>query len=55
MEQIRRWYEKKSSIPVKDAADYAGITLSQFERVLSLIKEHPDWDDAEVADKANWR
>ncbi len=55
VEQIRRWYEKKSSMPVKDAADYAGITPSQFEGVLSLIKEHPDWDDETVADKANWR
>ncbi len=55
VEQIRRWYEKKLSIPIEDAANYAGITLSQFEGVLSLIKAHPDWDDAEVADKASWR
>lgn len=55
VEQIRRWYEKKSSMSVMDAADYAGITPSQFEGVLSLIKEHPDWDDETVADKADWR
>ncbi len=55
VEQIRRWYEKKLSIPIEDAASYAGITPSQFEGVLSLIKAHPDWDDAKVADKASWR
>ena len=25
VEQIRRWYEKKLSIPIEDAANYAGI------------------------------
>ena len=55
VEQIRRWFEKKSPMPVKDAADFVGITVPQFEGVLSLIKEHPDWDDGEIADQADWR
>jgi len=55
VEQIRRWFDKKSPMPVKDAADFVGITVPQFEGVLSLIKEHPDWDDGEIADQADWR
>jgi predicted transposase/invertase (TIGR01784 family) len=55
VELIRRWLEKKSSIPVNEAADFVGITVPQFEGVLALIKEHPDWDNDEVADKADWR
>ena len=55
VEQIRRWYDRKSLMPVKDAAEYAGITVPQFEGVVALIKEHPDWDDRTVADRADWR
>ena len=55
VEQIRRWFDKKSPMPVKDAADFVGITVPQFEGVLFLIKEHPDWDDGEIADQADWR
>ncbi len=55
VELIRGWYNRKSALSVKDAAEFAGITIPQFEGVIALIKEHPDWDDAEVADKANWR
>jgi hypothetical protein len=55
VELIRRWLEKKSSMPVNEAADFVGITVPQFEGVLALIKEHPDWDNDEVADKADWR
>ena len=55
VELIRRWLEKKSPMPVNEAADFVGITVPQFEGVLALIKEHPDWDNDEVADKADWR
>ncbi len=55
VEQIRGWYDRKSKVPMKDAAEFVDITVPQFEGVLALIKEHPDWDDEEIADKANWR
>ena len=55
VELIRGWYDGKSKLSMKDAAEFAGLTVPQFEGVLSLIKEHPDWDDEEIADKANWR
>ena len=55
VELIRRWLEKKSSMSVNEAADFVGITVHQFEGVLALIKEHPDWDDGEIADQADWR
>ena len=55
VEQIRGWYDRKSKVPMKEAAEVVGITVPQFEGVLALIKEHPDWDNEEIADKANWR
>ena len=55
VELIRGWYDRKSKVPMKEAAEVVGITVPQFEGVLALIKEHPDWDDEEIADKANWR
>lgn len=55
VEQIRGWYDDKSPLPIADAAKFAGITVSQFEEVLSLIKEHPDWDDEEIANRTDWR
>lgn len=55
VEQIRGWYDEKSALSMRDAAKFARIPLSVFEDVVTLIKEHPDWDDETVADKANWR
>lgn len=31
------------------------ITIPQFEDVLALIKEHPELDDADIADRVDWR
>ena len=55
VELIRRWYDNKSDMPVKDAAAFIGITVPLFEGVVSLIEQYPDWDDRTVADNANWR
>lgn len=55
VEQIRRWYDSKSLIPIKDAANFMGLTMPQFEGIITLIEQHPDWDDRTVADNANWR
>ena len=55
VEQIRRWYDDKSELPASTTAKVLCISLPVFEGVLSLIKEHPDWDDEEIADEANWR
>ncbi len=53
--QIRGWYDRKLKVSMKDAAEVVGITVPQFEGVLALIKEHPNWDDEEIAYKSNWR
>lgn len=55
VELIRKWMGKTKRIPLEDAADTFNMTVSQLKVVISLIKEHPDWDDEEIADKANWR
>ncbi|MBR3106112.1 MAG: Rpn family recombination-promoting nuclease/putative transposase [Clostridia bacterium] len=52
--QIRRWHEKKSSMPMSMAADFMNVSISQFQSVLSLIQQHPDWDDRDIADQADW-
>ena len=54
VEQIRGWYDDKDDLPAARMAKCLRISLPVFEGVLSLIKEHPDWDDEEIADKADW-
>ena len=55
VEQIRGWYDDKDDLPAERMAKCLRISLPVFEGVLSLIKEHPDWDDEEIADQADWR
>ena len=55
VELIRGWYDDKDDLPAARMAKCIRISLPVFEGVLSLIKEHPDWDDEEIADKADWR
>ncbi len=55
VEQIRGWYDDKDDLPAARMAKVLRIPLSVFEDVVNLIKDHPDWDDETVADKANWR
>ncbi len=52
---IRRWYENKSSVPAEEMAFLAGITVPQFQGIVSLIENHPEWDDEMIADRADWR
>lgn len=53
VELIRDWYEDKDDLPAEQAVKCLRISLPVFEGVLSLIKEYPNWDDEEIADKAN--
>ncbi|MBR6029626.1 MAG: hypothetical protein IKP40_11140 [Clostridia bacterium] len=46
---------EKTQVPKEVVSDIIGVTLPQFENVLSLIKEHPDWDDRQIAGAAQWR
>ncbi len=55
VESIRDWYEDNDDLPAERLAKSLRISLPVFEGVIALIKEHPDWDDEEIADKANWR
>lgn len=54
VKQIRRWYHKKVNTPAEIMADANGITLLTFKNILSLIKEHPDWDDSAISDEVDW-
>ncbi len=55
VESIRDWYEDNDDLPAERLAKSLRISLPVFEGVIALIKAHPDWDDEEIADKANWR
>lgn len=55
VEQIRGWYDEKSELSKKDMAKAIRVSLPVFDEVLSFIKEHPEWDDEEVANKTDWR
>lgn len=55
VEMIRGWYDEKKALSIPEAAGFMNITISQFEDVLALIKEHPELDDADIADRVDWR
>ena len=42
-------------IPKPSAAKMIRVQLPVFNGVLTLIQEHPDWDDETIANKADWR
>ena len=54
VESIRDWYEDNDDLLAERLAKSLRISLSVLEGVIALIKEHPDGDDEEIADKANW-
>ena len=55
VEQIRGWYDDKFDISPEIMSKLLRVTLPQFESALSLIKEHPDWDDEDIAEQVDWR
>ena len=55
IKQIRKWDNDKNDLPAERMAKLLSITLPQFESALSLIKEHPDWDDEDIAEQVDWR
>ena len=54
VELVRGWNKRHSKIAAKDMAESIMVTLPTFNSVLSIIKEHPDWDDEQVVDEVDW-
>ena len=55
VEQIRGWYDRKSTLPMADAAKFAKVTIPQFESVVSILQSNPELTDADIAKRVNWR
>ena len=53
VKQVRRWSRHKRS-SANDMAYDIGITLPTFESILSIINDHPDWDDEQIVDEVDW-
>lgn len=54
VELIRGWYDDKSDLPMETMAKAIRVTIPQFENALTLIKTHPEMDDADIASRINW-
>lgn len=54
VEDIRRW-KQEGGVDDSVMAKIFGIRLPIFQGIVSLIEEHPDWNDETVADNADWR
>ena len=55
VEDIRGWHMDSDNLPKASYAKAIHISLPVFDGVLSLIQEHPDWDDETIANEADWR
>ena len=55
VECIRNWVADGRCIPKEDMARFVGVSPKIFEGVVALLKEHPDWDDEMIVDRADWR
>jgi len=55
VEQIREWYDEKSTLPMADAARFAKVTIPQFESVVSILQSNPELTDEDIASRVNWR
>jgi predicted transposase/invertase (TIGR01784 family) len=56
VKQIRKWLKKNGNdaVPSAEYLDNIDISLFTFNSVRSVIKEHPDWDNEQVVDEADW-
>ena len=55
VEQIRGWYDRKSTLPMADGAKFAKVTIPQFESVVSILQSNPELTDEDIASRVNWR
>ena len=55
VELIRKWYDRKSTLPIADAADFADVTIPQFESVVSILQSNPELTDEDIAGRIKWR
>ena len=56
VKSIRKWLKKNGddAVPSDEALDLIDVSLSTFNSVRSVINEHPDWDNEQVVDEADW-
>ena len=54
---VRTWtgLELEQRPPKDSAALMVGVSLDQFDEILNVLTEHPDFSDDEVADVLGWR
>ena len=51
---VRRWLETNSRFPIDEYAALIDVTVPEFEEIVSLIKEHPDWYDEAISEEIAW-
>lgn len=51
---VRRWLETHPRFPIDEYAALIDVTVPEFEEIISLIKEHPDWDDEAISEEIAW-
>ena len=51
VQTIRRMVDKLS---LEQMAFFMDVSVSECEEVIELIKEHPDWDDEQIAMEIDW-
>lgn len=51
---VRLVRRKTNKLSVEDMADMFDISLPECKSIVTLIAEHPDWDDEQIAERVDW-
>jgi len=51
---VRLVRRKTNKLSIEDMADMFDISLRECNSIVTLIAEHPDWDDEQIADQVDW-
>jgi hypothetical protein len=51
---VRLVRRKINKLSIADMAELFDISLRECNSIVTMIAEHPDWDDEQIADQVDW-
>ena len=51
---VRLIRRKMDQLDIAEMSDLFDISIEECESIVELIKDHPDWDDEQIAMEIDW-